>query len=326
MKTLRIWLTLLLVFALAVPSYSAASKFSVLAYNGKVELLKNGTKSEKLTKKNKIEDKDKIKLGSDSYLGLNHESGLTLEITKAGTYTIQSLNEKIDKKKKSGGLTSKLTDLVVNELGQADDLLENNNYKLDMSTSGTVHRGIVISDNDDEKRNLNNIDENGYLVSNLPKKTNLFDSKISFYWASLNKDCKYKFNLYDRFEEKIFDAEVKDTIFTPEQGVLKLENDAYYIWNVVVADKPEIKTDDRVFMILSKEKAKTILDDVSLIEEEYDMKHSPIGNMILARYFESKELFLDAKMKYEKALELSQDAVSFKNLYNEFMWRMREVE
>jgi hypothetical protein len=327
MKTIKILVLTLLVLAMAVPAFAASSPFTVLAYHGKIDLMKKGNKKgEKLTKKNKIDKEDKIVLGSDSYLGLAHKSGLTLEITKAGTYTVVSLNKKIENKKKSGGLASKLTDLVVSELGEADDLLENNDYKLDMSTSGTVQRGIVISDNDENMGAVNSLDQEGYLVTKLPRKTNLLNSKITFYWASLPEASKYQFNIFDRFEEQIFEAEVGDTILTPDLSKLELDHDAYYIWNVVVANKPEIKTDDRIFMILSKDKEKAVLDDVKLIEDEYAMQYSPIGNMIMARYFESKELFLDAKVKYEKALVLSQNAISIQNMYSEFMMRMQKVK
>ena len=79
--------------------------FRVLASKGM-----NSVDAQNLRIGSKINANQSIKVGAESYLGLAHKSGKTLEIKEAGTYKVSDLEARFDNA--SNGVTSKYIDFV----------------------------------------------------------------------------------------------------------------------------------------------------------------------------------------------------------------------
>ncbi len=258
----------------------------------------------------KLTSNQTIEVGEGSYLGLAHNSGKTLELTKKGTYKVQDLTAQINS---SGSFTSNYTKFVVDELTEAgsDGIAAKNRFQ-HMNKTGSVKRDV------------------GSVVPMLEAKQKIFGNILTLRWyikeGGIPKEAidRYKVQLFNLSDDLLFVQEVKEDFAVIDLTKDKLAGENIIICKVTPLDKngqelEKTHTIDGVALTrLDNNESKQISVELSTISKE---TQGALGKLIQARFFEDKELYADAIHAYEEAIKLSGGTEQFKKIYQFFLER-----
>lgn len=255
----------------------------------------------------------KLEVGGGSYLGLAHHSNKTLEITKAGTYTINELEEKMNKASQS--LANKYAQFVIEEL-TADD---NNGTRFhSKAKTGSVTRDVMKQ----PLLFMMPVDANG-----ISKTTKVYgESPVTVRW-------------YINDEEVLPAAGVSSYTFVVKEG--SPENIGKVIFETATTvpavqldlNAPEFRKHKRLFYQVTAHTAngKVASEELALEKirsrEAYEIREAmnelqpdetAISKLVLARFFEDKGLVANSLHMYEQALQLS-DVPRYREYYQQFL-------
>lgn len=320
MKSLRTFFSLLMIlFISSALLFGQQPVFKVLALKGDLKYSKGSANSwESLTNKTKLFEKDKVKLSNDAYLGLVHSSGRTLELKKGGVYDVNALAKSVAKKEEN--ITKRLTSYVVKELTDADDLLKSSDYKKSMDITGSVERGISVDSQ--ESDHSSSYFGKGFIKIASPKKSNIIESELAFFWRKADGVKSYKFTVYDRFDREVFSKVTDDTTLKVNLYSYNLEKEVYYFWNVSSADNPKVKSEDCAFLLLADTKVANIKDQLAKITKETGPEESALNKIVLASFYEENNLYFDALKCYQNAVRIVPDVEEYQKLYQVFLYKM----
>ena len=310
MKLLKLLLVFGLLFSLTVGE-AAAKKFvfSVLASNGKVEVKEKSGSWKKLKTGAKLFEGDKVKISRNAYLGLVHKSGKALQVKEANEYSVKELAGKISK---SGSVTGRFTQYVLDEMQETDNLFADDKYNMDVT--GSVERGSEIG--------MPFLGKDGMFRVNSPRKINLMNQDLTLKWFSVEGAKTYTVHITDRFDRPVKSFDVKDTVYNFKPAEFKLETDVYYFWYVTVSDDDKKKSEDGCFMVYSDQSAKALNDSLLVLEEELGDMENPVSQALVAYFYEKNNLVDKADEAYKKAVELSEGMEDYKNMYDRFRKRV----
>jgi hypothetical protein len=214
----------------------------------------------------------KLKLESGDYLGLINKNGRSIEVKQAGTYSGDELNKNIPK-----GSTNlqKFADFVMNES------VANKKKTDNMKNLGAVVRARV-----------------GLIESSFPDNTDLLNLQLEPAWYSAGPGTIYVFKILNPLGRSIFIKETKDTSLAINLKQFDMLEDQDYQWCVVNSRDPENNSDTASFRILSENNIKIISDSIKMFQQNLDL-NSAVGQFLLIKYYESKNLNLDALKGYE---------------------------
>jgi hypothetical protein len=301
-------LLILLVFAWS-SSFAANEIFRVLAAKGETMVQRDGKGSwSKLITGNQLFGKDNIKINNGAYLGLVHSKGRTLELKKAGTYSASELAKEIVNKNTK--VSEKLANYVMSQVGASKDIIGDNDYRKNMSTTGAVERSIQTDA----------LNQGSKIYANCPKRISVIGTEVNFSWSKAKDGNEYEYILTDRFDRPEFTKIIKDTIITINAKELKLNKDEYYFWKVRLTSNPDIKSDEICFSFLSDKKSNSIKDTVRLLKEDVGDDNAP-AKVLLAGFYEQNYLIKEADKAYNEAIKLAPDVEEYQNMYKEFLMR-----
>lgn len=313
-------------FAMAFSAtMEAKPEFKVLASKGKIMVQRSSSGWETLSYNSKLFETDKIKIPDGGYLGIVHSSGRTVELKQSGEFSVSDLVKKISSKK--GTASERLTDYVFDEMSQADDLLASDDYHNSMEITGSVERSISDDifagyEEDSEEGRMAIMQDRRPVIIKSPHKTNLLDSEIAFVWYRIPEAEEYVLTLRDRFDREVFTRKIMDTAVSVNLYDYNLEQDVYYFWNVMVAEKPGIKSDDCAFLLLPDEKVENIEREIANLCGS-DSERSAIDKIMLGAFFEKNDLYFEAMKAYEGAIELVPEVESYRKMYEAFLYKVR---
>jgi hypothetical protein len=263
-------------------------KFIALTINGSVTLSRNNNVITLKTGE-KIFDKDKVKVGKKSYLNLVYKDGKTLEIKSAGTYTGSKLITMVNSKKNSSA--KKFSNFVLAGFVKSVDDLGN------MKATGAVERLIKSS-----------ID---YCT---PPNTNIMEPVITLNWFGVAGNS-YTLKLTDLAGNVLYSTELNDTTLTLNLQQLNLSRSNSYKWVVKDNKRPKALTDTCRFYWLSQSSSDSIkISAKKLLADLTKLDHS-IKQVLLASFYSGNKLYIDMIQAYERAIELSPENETYKNLY-----------
>ncbi|MDH5604414.1 MAG: hypothetical protein OEY51_10750 [Cyclobacteriaceae bacterium] len=239
---------------------------------------------------------DWIKISNDqSFLGLVHLSGRTLELIESGTFDIEQLNKRFGLQ--NNGIASRFSEFVFNNIDEAVA-----GRKPD---KGSESRG-----------------EEGEIKLLIPRSGKVFGDKIVLQWTVMEKNSSGGFNVSVKnvFDDQIKSIQTvdKQVIIDIDKGELEMES-SFYI-NVVAGNDEIVHSDIYNIKRLSKNQKVLIEEDIRKIGEEVDRK-SATGLIVLATYFEKQELLIDAISCYHQAIQSQPDLADFQILYKSFVER-----
>ncbi|OGU17645.1 MAG: hypothetical protein A2X61_02165 [Ignavibacteria bacterium GWB2_35_12] len=315
----KIYVTLGVTIFIIMLIYTTAAQtneFRVLAAKGEVLIQKNGKGNwEKIYTGGQINANDKIKLIPGSYLGLVHAKGKTIELKKDGTYSATKLSKEVAGMKST--MTGQLANLIVSEVGSTSGLLSNKDNNKSMNQSGVVERNL---DSEFIKSNSLQVSGDRILIQS-PIKEHLLGNDVMFEWNKVPSENEYDFYLTDRYDRLEFSKTTSDSFLVVDTKQLNLEKGVYYFWRVIVKEKPEMKSDEACFMILTDSEITGINDTLKLLKEELGNEQTAISKLMYAVFFEKYNLIGEAKASYLDALKIAPDVEVYNNLYHNFLRR-----
>jgi hypothetical protein len=131
------------------------------------------------------------------------------------------------------------------------------------------------------------------------------------------QDLTYHIEIHDLFDNKIIDQDVKGTQFTIDLSQDKFKKIPGFTYTITTLENTKIKSGEHALHKLKtaqRSEIETELTDLNAADD------TALGNLILARFYEEKELLAHAIYAYEKALTVS-DLEQYRNLYKAFLDR-----
>lgn len=326
-----IWLFLLFIYSY---TYAQNYEFKVLAQKGEISVQRNNSsKWIKIKIGDLIYNNDKIKVENNSYLGLSHNSGKILDITKSGTYTTTELNKNLQSKKKNT-VTGKFVKYVSDQIDNSGGIFASKSQTENMKTTGAINRSLELDAQEGQKINtMTGLDKNtssaissvanlifpsddSKIKAILPRTSYLFDDDINFLWYKDNETQSYTIFIVDRNDAVIFSKMTNDTTITINLKNTNLKPGTNYYWYVQGKDK---KSDQyNIYWLTQSEKANINTDLVSIYNELGD-EDTPLKNLILAAFYEDANIQDRAINCYKKALNMAHNPDEFKRLYGRYL-------
>lgn len=290
---------------LCVGSLSAQDfLFKVMASKGS-----NKVEKSTATTGQKVFKGQKIQVATGGYMSLVHNTGKTVELKKAGTYDASTLATKYAKK--SDGFASRYSNFVLAGM-------DNSGTTGNANVTGAVHRAALVEPDESENiklytTHIQGVDGNYMLRSN-PGVVK-WDAKE----GGESKDYVLEVR---GFENEIILT--KDVVGKNQVEVdfstIPAKDDGFFI--IVRGKDNEKALSNRAFVrIISEEDAKEAQEELDKIKGELDLE-AAIDNLVLARYYEEKKMFINAVAAYEKAMELAPGVESYQKVYDDYLYRL----
>lgn len=303
MKTIRKFYFFALLLVLST-SLSAQEAFSVLATKGDVQVQRKGEGTwVKVFTGAKLNKTDNVKVGEGAYLGLVHvKSGKAKEIRTASTVALAELDKQMST---NSSLGSKVVAYVTQDVTGSSNKFQD--YRKSMANLGSIERATK-----------------GTVTPELPRKTSFIDSTVTFNWVTDKKAKEnaqksgYVFEISNRMGTPIYTKETKDTFVVMNIEKLNLKHGEHYYWKVSLKDHSTGEEDAQPFTVLDNNTRKAIQHDLKAFSEE---ENNPLNKIMLARYYEGKDLIMDAMKAYQEAINMSPDVVEYRELYAMFLDR-----
>ncbi len=292
---MKIFLILLICFSKF--SYSAESGYilKVLASKGKVEFLPAG-KADKVMLKtgSEIKTKGEIILEEKEYLSLTHSSGNLLELSKTGRYSVNEIEEAINKK--SSTFTGKFIDFVGNKLAGSGN-----------KTKEMKSTGAVVRLRDD------------YLFVDLPSKSLLLNDSLSFNFEVVDPLSNYFLYVSNKDGQLVFVQELQKEQTSLNTIHSQLIEGRSYKLVVKGVGSTQLISDTIVITIADKNLSQTIKDSVSHMIGELGTALTPQSAICLAVFYEQNGFLINAYKMYKTAVTQIDGVEEFENLYIEFL-------
>ncbi len=311
--------------SLAIALNAQQAKFKVLAVKGEVKYsnLEKGP-WETLSLKSQLSDESIIKIESEQYVGLVHQSGKTLELKTKGKYKVAELSK--DVQSKPVNITKRLTAYLIEEVNQYDDMMKTQNYRKNMDVTGAVERSIEIrNDYGSEETTMNLMIESNPITLISPRKSNVLNGNVTFSWEPAQSIKQYKFCLDDRFDREILSITTENTSVTINLNELNLEKDVYYFWTVYDKNNPLAKSFDCAFLIFDDIEQTKIHNDIASIKTELEWSDSPLNHLVLAAYYNEHSLYFNALEHYGLAVAKAPDVEDLKKHYDLFKFKISSL-
>jgi hypothetical protein len=295
MRTIFLKNTLsLIIFLFSVTVFSQGYEFRVIGSKGNVTV-----DGKPLRVGARLNTNQLIEVGQGAYLGLAHKTSKTLELTTPGKYKVSDLQKRLSSA--SSGLAARYASFVADELTSDDSRKNRFNQRV---KTGSVSRGL---------------DKIKFMLPAHSSYT-LPDAPVYVKWYYDEKEVPeglvYKVVITDVSPDQkvLFETSTKDTFVK-----LNLSDAKYqHIKNLSVEVSTVYKGEEaKKSYGLRKLKGKK-LEAFNTEIKDFSDTTSPLGKIILARYYEEKKLYANAVNQYEEALEVA-DIDQYRLLYNEFL-------
>jgi len=292
-KSILVALTLFLASTLG---FAQDEMFKVLASKGSNKLQTSGAADWKpVFVGKKLAKGDKITIGENSYLGLAHKSGKTIELKKAGTYEVSKLSGEVASQNAS--TASKYANYLAGEMGKTggEDMAKNR-YKY-MAVTGSVERGSGVA-----------------IVA--PKKVDALGNQLIIGWNPEPGDNVYVVEVTNLFGDVVSTFETKET-----SAVVNLDNkkDKNYVTKVSLKSNPNYVGEISI-QYPANDKSMELNKQLSEVKSQLS-EETALNKLILASFYEDNKLFLEAKQSYEAAIKLQPDVEDYQLAYNQFLER-----
>jgi hypothetical protein len=266
--------------------------FKVLASKG-TNQIKTTSGTTKLYTGSTIKNGDKIILSENSYVGLAHKSGKTIELKKQGEYDINSLLKTLSIQNSS--TTNKYVNYIAGEIKKTEnDDMAKNRYKY-MSVVGSVERST---------------DQISLFA---PHTAQAYD-KVYLIWTKVEKETEYSIEIENLFGERVGNIITHDTT-----TILNLNNlkDKFFVIKIkgvttnTTSDIYQIRfPSDENREIIRKELESLQIDDTT-----------PIGKLLLASFYEEKKIYYEALKCYQDAVQMEPTVDDYQIARGQFIER-----
>lgn len=287
-------LTFLLSFVLLYSVTQAQDyAFKVMANKGSNEI-KSGNAWQPIKTGASLKSGDELKLVDNAYIGLIHASGKPLELKQAGNYKVTDLVAQM-----SGGSSAlnKYTDFILSS--------NSDEKKNKLSATGAVHRAA----------------ESAAIKIMLPDNqySGVYNNEVVAHWSADEKKVNgpYIVTIQNMFGDQLEKIETSETSIRIDISQPKLAAENAILIEVSSKANQKIASRQHLVKKLStsdREKVKKLYTDI--MGEVADP--TALNYFILAGFYESQGLLIDAIVAYENAVKIES---SYKEDYDYFLLR-----
>jgi len=265
--------------------------FKVMANKGNNEI-KSGNAWQPIKTGASLKSGDELKLADNSYIGLIHASGKPLELKQAGTHKVADLAASI-----TGGSSSlnKYTEFILSS--------NSDEKKNKLSATGAVHRG----------------DNSAAIKVRLPENqyAGVYNTNVVVNWDAAKIAGPYVVNIRNMFEEQLANVETSEPTIRIDFSQPKFAKETAVL--IEVSSKADAKQKSNQYLVrklssTDQEKVKKLLSDIMGEVSE----HTALNYFILAGFYESQGLLIDAIVAYEDAVKIEP---SYGEDYDNFLIR-----
>ena len=286
-------LSLAIALVVGISAFAQGS-FKVLSAKGENVLQKGGTYVP-LGTGAQLPSNAKIMIGENGLVELSNSNNQTVTLNAPGIYTMNDLAG--DFKADNSSVAQRYLSYVFNEMASESDSRTSN-----LAITGSVERSLN--------------DASISIFS--PESTYIMSKETSFKWAAENPGSSYKVVVKNLFDEEVISMVVEGSSASLDLTQIEFEEDAIYKFLVVDPSNPDSKSGELILRIPTKTEAELISNDLSEIQKDAD-ENSPIYHALMAKYYKSNGLYVDAVAHYEKAIELAPESDAFKIEYEAFL-------
>ena len=287
-------LLVLTLFLVAGFSYGQEYTFKVLANRGDNKV-KAGAQWQPLKTGASLSSQDELLVSSNAYLGLVHASGRTIELRDAGNHKVADLAKKVDQGGSS--VASKYADFVLSKMSAEGK-------KNRLSATGAVHRGLG------DPINI-------YLPNAIAE---VYGEKTIVRWDSAEATQVYKIVLKNMFEDTLLEIETNQSSVELDMTDEKIAKENVLLIEVADKNDPNAKPKAKAIRKLNPDKTAEIKGQLASLMEGME-EETALDKYILAGFFEENNLLADALTSYEEAIQLAPGVDTFKEAYEEFLYR-----
>lgn len=273
--------------------------FKVLASKGTIKYTSgSSTESKPIVIGKKLYKNDQIVVGTNSYLGLVHTSGKTIEVKKPGTYKVSELSSEVTTQNSS--VSKKYVDFVMGEMTSNNEDMTQNRHKY-MGVTGSVERG-------------------GSSIKLLaPNEAYALETTVLLSWYPVKDAKQYVVKVRNMFDEYLYQTETSETSITVDLGKLNLKEEKNLIWSVEIKGNADAKAEASL-KYPSAEKVELVNQQIKEIKSDLS-EESALNKIVLASFYEKNQLLLYALENYQSAIKLEPEVEDFKVAYGRFLSR-----
>jgi hypothetical protein len=297
---MKLYFKLFVVFSLA-SIYSVAQQnysFRVFATSGVAEI-KASDSWKPLKSGASLFDADEIRVNENAYVGLVHVSGRSKEIRKGGTYKVKALASTITVQP---SVLNKYVDFILSK--NSDDAKKNRLVAVGSVTRSSFSHDILV-----------------YLPEN--QYADILNNKAIVNWES-KSDAPGPFvvTVLNMISEELLVIETTNPSVSLDFNRPELKNDSYFLVQVVNKNNRSLSSDQYLIKKLPKSEQKKFSDERESVTRVMT-EESALNNIIIAGYYETNHLLIDAIVAYEEAMLLAPGVAMYKDVYEEFLLRNR---
>ncbi len=292
--------TVLLISPLSAQEYV----FKVLANKGgnTVKIAEHSLGWEPIRTGATLNSNDELRISENSYIGLVHASGKTVELKNEGNYYVRDLAAKLGNAKSS--VASKYANFVINKMTSNADEDINNNHREYLTVTGAVERSVLDAP----------------ISLKMPSSVEVLNKEALIRWDNIEGADKYVFTVKNMYDEVILTKELNQSHILLELTKAPFSTEELIIINVRVKGNDKLYSGNYGIKRLTGVDADPILKELEQLSASLK-EESSLNKLILATFFEENNLMIDALMNYEKAIQLSPDVEQFSIAYQLFSKR-----
>jgi hypothetical protein len=295
MKTQFLTLLVGLLFTFSSGLAQKDYSFKVLANKGTNEI-KSGDTWQPLKTGTSLKKEDEVKIGANAYVGLVSANGKPMELKTAGSYKVAELEGKVGT---GSSVLNKYTDFILSS--NSAEAKKNR-----LSATGAVHRDV----------------DNNAIKLLLPENqhSGIFNTTAIINWDGSKAPGPYVVILRNMFDDELTKIETPETSIQIDLTDPKYVNENAILIEVTAKSDPNQKSKQHLIKKLplnEQEQVKVSLGEI--MGEVSDQ--TAFNKFILAGFYESHNLFIDAIAAYEEAIKLDPETTTYKEAYEEFLLR-----
>jgi tetratricopeptide (TPR) repeat protein len=237
---------------------------------------------------------DELKIAENAQVTLVYKTGDAMEEKKAGTYKIEELEKRM---KSTPSVLNKYTDFMLSS--NSAEAKKNR-----LSATGAVHRGLE--------------DIKVFLPEN--QNSEIFNSTVYVNWEASAKG-PYIVTLTNMFDEELAKIETPEASVKVDLNDPKLSSETAILITVKVKSDSKKKSEAYLIKKLSSGRYETIKKSYTELNNELSPDYVELNKLIQASFYEQNKLFIDAISCYEELMKLDPANESYREIYDEFLYR-----
>ena len=245
---------------------------------------------------------DELHISENSYIGLVHASGKTVELKDQGNYYVRDLAAKLGNTRSS--VASKYANFVINKMTSHETEDINRNHRKYLTVTGAVERSVLDAP----------------ISLRMPSSVEVLTEKALIRWDKVDEADQYIFTVKNMYDEVIMVKEVNEPFIWLELSKAPVNTEELIIVSVRVKNNEKIYSGNYGIKRLTGVDADPILKELEQLSASL-REESSLNKLILATFYEENNLLIDALINYEQAMQLSPDVEQFSIAYQLFTKR-----